>query len=158
MSFTSCGPRWFCSRSLGLDFGTSPTCQTMHGSKHSGHCKKLAWLKLATFHRGSPELGDPSLMLITKLGVSRVEETKQLETYCDALYEQWSAPLYGDLDRSGANVRERFAHQGLLQSTVYWRAVVDLVFGYLVGMEEAFVRSYIRPAQERSREGVTDYW
>ena len=94
---------------------------------------------------------------ITGLGAQEIEQIRELEYYGDQLFAEWSATAYEDLARVGADLREQFAYKGCLVSTSFWRAAVDVVFERFKGLEEVFIRSYLRPLGERTKEGLTDF-
>ncbi len=91
---------------------------------------------------------------VSRQGEQEVAEFRAVEAYCGPQYKDWSEPLYENIDRVGANLREDFAFKGLLRSSSYFRAATDLVFDRLRGMEGIFTNCYLRVVQERTALGV----
>jgi hypothetical protein len=92
---------------------------------------------------------------ISSRGEQEVAELRAVETYSDLRFQDWSEQLYANLDRTGANLGEEFAHKGLLASSSYYRAAVRLILDRLGTFEDAVVTTYLRVVQERTAEGVT---
>jgi hypothetical protein len=92
---------------------------------------------------------------ISSQGEREVAELRAVERYSGLQFQGWSEQLYGDLDVAGANLREEYAHKGLLASSCYYRAAASLILDRLRGLEDAFFTRYICVVQDRTAEGVS---
>jgi len=92
---------------------------------------------------------------ISVKGIRELDELRAAEHYGDIQFQDWSDKLYADIDVAGTNLREEFAHQGLLASSSYYRAATRLILNRLRALDNAFVSSYLRTVQERTAEGVS---